>query len=572
MEQYIRNVIVMDVLAALATHAWMKRCDPLPLKNVVLALATVPSIPVCVLFNQHSFLINLAWAYLVFHSVLVCSVVVYRLSSYHPLAEYPGPTIMKVTKFRGVWIAYTGKTHIYLKALHDKYGPTVRIGPNELSTVEKDLIPQILGNQGMPKGPLWDGRRFSQTETEVKKKYSLIDVRDSAVHSELRKPWNKAFSAEPMKDYETLLLPRVIQMNSQLREIADTSRGEIGRVDIAKWIDYFSFDFMGDMAFGGSFQLMREGDIHGYLRCMGEGLYLPSILQHIPWSAKLLRSVPIINAGMQKFINFGVAQGLKRASIEMKRKDLFYHIVFNPLAKAESSTTSESDLPMIISNALLAIVAGSDTSSTVMSSAIYFLVSNPEAYKDLQSEVDYAFRKYDIPDMDTEMTSGGEVTGHRNEVMRLFPSVPTGLQRAPANSSTGKLLKRDFLPEGNAISVPPYVIHRDPRYFSPAPDNFVPERWFSSSLFPSTQATEFVTSRDAFIPFSFGPQSCAGRSLALMEIRYVLSTLVRNFDMEFDTPQHDPMRWEKDMADRFTLSKGSLHIRITPRLKGTRGT
>lgn len=80
---------------------------------------------------------------------------------------------MKITKLWGTWIAYKRKTYIYLKELHDRYwhGSTIRIGepftkildgielqriwsgPNELSTVEKDLIPLILGDRGMPKGP-----------------------------------------------------------------------------------------------------------------------------------------------------------------------------------------------------------------------------------------------------------------------------------------------------------------------------------------------------------------------------------------------------------------------------------
>jgi cytochrome P450 len=115
-----------------------------------------------------------------------------------------------------------------------------------------------------------------------------------------------------------------------------------------------------------------------------------------------------------------------------------------------------------------------------------------------------------------------------------------------------------FLPEGNAITVPPWVLHRDPRYFSPHPDTFIPERWLSDN-----GSGKYVTSRDAFIPFSFGPQNCVGRPLAQMEMRYVLATLMWNFDMEFDTPTYDPSSWERDMEDRFTLLKGSLRVRIT---------
>ena len=138
-------------------------------------LATIPALFPCVVLGHSSGLSSLivptAWSYTVFYVGLLLFVVRYRLSSNHPLAQYPGPTILKITKLWGAWIAYKGKTNIYLKELHDKYGPTIRIGesfikirdgtelqriwsgPNELSTVEKDLIPLILGNRGMPKGP-----------------------------------------------------------------------------------------------------------------------------------------------------------------------------------------------------------------------------------------------------------------------------------------------------------------------------------------------------------------------------------------------------------------------------------
>lgn len=114
--------------------------------------------------------------------------------------------------------------------------------------------------------------------------------------------------------------------------------------------------------------------------------------------------------------------------------------------------------------------------------------------------------------------------------------------------------------------VPPYVIHRDPRYFSPSPDSFIPERWLPSPT-PSnsggndTSATEFKTSRDAFIPFSVGQQNCAGRPLALIEMRYLLAALIRNFDVEFDREVYTDTQWEDKMEDRFTCqAKGTLPV------------
>lgn len=118
-----------------------------------------------------------------------------------------------------------------------------------------------------------------------------------------------------------------------------------------------------------------------------------------------------------------------------------------------------------------------------------------------------------------------------------------------------------MLPEGNGVNVPLYALHRDSRYFSPQPDTFIPERWLSSS-----DDTEYVTIRDAYIPFSMGPANCAGRSLALMEMRYTLAFLIRNFTMEF-TPNYNPAHWLEGLRDQYTLQKGDLNIRMTLRGK-----
>ena len=116
-----------------------------------------------------------------------------------------------------------------------------------------------------------------------------------------------------------------------------------------------------------------------------------------------------------------------------------------------------------------------------------------------------------------------------------------------------------WLPEGNACNIPPYVLQRDPRYFFPKPDEFIPERWI--------ETTGYTTSRDAFIPFSYGPTNCVGRPLAMMELRYVIATLVRNFDIEFDLAKGRPAEWLAAQEDRFTMVNGQLNVKILLRTK-----
>ena len=63
-----------------------------------------------------------------FYFTLGVSIVLYRLSPLHPLAKYPGPVILKITKFAALVQAFRGKQHVFLKKLHDRYGPCVRVG------------------------------------------------------------------------------------------------------------------------------------------------------------------------------------------------------------------------------------------------------------------------------------------------------------------------------------------------------------------------------------------------------------------------------------------------------------
>lgn len=52
----------------------------------------------------------------------------YRLSPFHPLAKYPGPTLAKLSKL--YWTYLTARGHLFrdAKRLHEEYGDVIRIG------------------------------------------------------------------------------------------------------------------------------------------------------------------------------------------------------------------------------------------------------------------------------------------------------------------------------------------------------------------------------------------------------------------------------------------------------------
>ena len=121
------------------------------------------------------------------------------------------------------------------------------------------------------------------------------------------------------------------------------------------------------------------------------------------------------------------------------------------------------------------------------------------------------------------------------------------------------------------MNIPPYVIQRQARYFSPMPDSFWIERWLQTSSSPAAVALSSpkaprVQAHElgAFLPFSYGPANCAGKMLALAEIRVVVALLLQRFDFAFEKG-YDTSRWEKEMNNYFVLRLGQLPIVLTRR-------
>lgn len=114
-----------------------------------------------------------------------------------------------------------------------------------------------------------------------------------------------------------------------------------------------------------------------------------------------------------------------------------------------------------------------------------------------------------------------------------------------------------------------YTIQRDPQHFSPIPNTFWPERWLSQEKFilPSGDvipSEQVVTDREMFMPFSQGPMVCAGKNVALTEMRAVVCALVQEFDFKV-VDQKSLDTWEDEIFEMFTTKRGTLPVHISAR-------
>jgi hypothetical protein len=110
---------------------------------------------------------------------------------------------------------------------------------------------------------------------------------------------------------------------------------------------------------------------------------------------------------------------------------------------------------------------------------------------------------------------------------------------------------RYFFPGVNPMAKSSLIVHRDPRYFSPDPLKFWPERWTEDGPeIAETQGKEFRLTQAAYIPFSFGmylrrPSDCFHVLTNVVsrprKLRRSVSGVARDADCACD--HHPPLRY-----------------------------
>ncbi|GKT65684.1 benzoate 4-monooxygenase cytochrome P450 [Colletotrichum tofieldiae] len=189
-------------------------------------------------------------------------------------------------------------------------------------------------------------------------------------------------------------------------------------------------------------------------------------------------------------------------------------------------------------------MAGSVTSSSALSAAIFFLLHHAEETQKLYDELRAAFQNYSDIKVNAQLMKCKQLKAVLEEAMRLAPPVPTLLPRLVGPGGIKAVGK--YIPEGVVVGAPCWAISRDGRYFKD-PNLFKPDRWIADSSDP-VASQQLAEATKASQPFSFGPRACPGRALAFRENGLLLAKLIYAFEMEpvtdksiIQTPAHGIM-------------------------------
>lgn len=125
---------------------------------------------------------------------------------------------------------------------------------------------------------------------------------------------------------------------------------------------------------------------------------------------------------------------------------------------------------------------------------------------------------------------------------------------------TDTLARLSFIPEGTNATIHTWSVQRDSRNFL-YPNTFWPERWLIAEGLEKYQggSEQFVHNETAFIPFSFGPNNCVGKNLALLEMKMIICLMMQKLEMRF-VEGYDAEGFERTVEDWYLMRKGPVSV------------
>ncbi|XP_016361510.1 cytochrome P450 3A30-like [Sinocyclocheilus anshuiensis] len=172
----------------------------------------------------------------------------------------------------------------------------------------------------------------------------------------------------------------------------------------------------------------------------------------------------------------------------------------------------------ILSQSLVFILGGYETTSTTLTYLLYNLATNPDCLEKLLEEIDTNFPP-DTPITYDALMKIDYLEMAINESMRLLPTTPR-LERVCKKTVE---LNGVTIPKDTLVGIPTYVLCRDPQLWE-SPDEFRPERFSPES---KSEINQYI-----FMPFGLGPRNCIGMRFAQMIMKLLVVKLLQNFSIE----------------------------------------
>ncbi|KAL2803421.1 cytochrome P450 [Aspergillus granulosus] len=466
---------------------------------------------------QPSFIMGNLPSFLAILGLVYFFTIAYRARK-NPLCSIPGPQITKWTDLVLKFYTVLGQRPRYVHALHEIYGPIVRVSPTEVDVSDIPSAREIhrIASPYM-KAPWY--RLLNRKDGE-----SIFSTTDPEYHRRHRRLLSSPLSDSNLRtEMEPLVQSRI---NLAIEKMNSEASGPRGVADIYKWFFFMATDIIGELSFGDSFRMLEIGTKNQYISDLETVAKIGGIRATFPFVMAIAGFLPlsilkevvestdrIVSYAMQSVERYKAHLALNPDEAEQK-PTLFTKLYGASQGKSQKNGEECLSDQEIRNDAQSFIIAGSDTTANTLTYLVWSVLKDEGIREKLVAELNESIAEKELSD--SELRELPYLNQVISEALRLYPAVPSALPRVvPEKGST---LAGYWLPGGATVTTQLYSLHRDAEIFSD-PERFDPSRWES----PSKEM------KDAYMPFGAGSRNCIGIHLARMELRLATASFFRNF-------------------------------------------
>ncbi|KAI8300340.1 Cytochrome P450 monooxygenase sdnT [Colletotrichum sp. SAR11_240] len=449
--------------------------------------------------------------------VVALIVIAYRLVL-HPLARVPGP---KIAALSNIWYAYHARNGRMLelgKTLHRRYGPMVRVGPNEVWFDSVDAFKHIY------------------------KTLDLLSERNTARYRLQRRLIGPLYQTNHLKRHEPAL-------DAVLARVISTLRALDGKeIDLKEWMHIIAVESLSALVISWSPNYLRDGTDHkssshgyqGWRRKSVFGLFPLAVKAELFSKAfgrafanlwrvtyRTPKNFKPFFTGVYRQVSRRITNSLSGKPVPKNdRKDDFLTDLIQ-LHKDKPDFSEQYLRRMAITN----FGAGHETMCSALTSIMSMIGSHPDVQRRVSNEVRAS--PSDPKSYDNAVRLAYTQAAIK-EAQRLYPVLGMSLPRTvPPEGFTAH---GQFFPGGTTVGCNPVSLHRNMSIFGSDAEEYNPDRWLDEE--------RDVRGMERFnLTWGGGGRMCPGRHLAELVVYKTIPALMEHFDVEVTMPPEEEIEY-----------------------------
>jgi hypothetical protein len=461
------------------------------------------------------------------------------------LRKVPGPKLYAITRFRLAFDAWQASSVHTIHKLHLRYGPAVRVGPNEISFNSLTALKTIYGA----------GSSFERTGFyrmfDVYGTPNLFTFATGKDHRERKKLLSHIYANQTIlgSEHTKLVQEKVLGYMRMLeKEPAAAS-------EIFSSLHYFSFDTISEFVYGpdhgGTKSLSSESDHRSLLddilnparrRMAWFGVHFPTytkwISSRVGFTEKLVNTLglmpmkkPFVYSGIREH-SLKAFHSFAAASPETKARLSESTVIGRLVRVQKAQNLTDLDIASECADHLL---AGIDTTADSLMFLIWALSlpQNMQHQDRLRAELSHISVNSGGLPYPKDLTQLPYLNAVLRESLRMYSPLPAFEPRVCSNDTT---IDGYRIPAGTVVGMSPYCLHRDESVY-PEPLKFAPERWLAAD---DSLISESDARNKCFWAFSSGARMCIGMHLANAEMLTLVATILRKYRTVARHPDTSP--------------------------------